>query len=122
MNKYYITFPFRGDYVFAVLTANMLANNFIEVGGASYNFIIEEDGQFYDKEFEIKNPETNKIEKCQFEFSHKNSDYVNVYYSNHNEDENIAGTIIEKDIPWLLLKVVNNEGKELYNINDDWNE
>jgi hypothetical protein len=121
MNKYYISFPFRGDYIFAVLTANMLANKFIEANGASYDFTYEEDGQFYNKSFDSRNPETNLLEKCQFEFSYKNSDFVNVYYSD-DSDEKIAGTIIERDIPWILLKVVDAEGKELYNINDDWDE
>lgn len=118
MNKYFITFPFRGEYVFIKTNANQLANRFIEIGGASYDFTFEE-GQYCSEVFYIKNKATNEMEEFQFEFDYKNSDTVNVYYS-EKYGENKSGHIVEKNIPWLLLKVEDENKKELYNINDDW--
>ena len=119
MNTYFITFPFRGKYVFVKANANMLANKFIEIGDACYDFTINK-GQYCDEVFYVKNNATNEMEEFQFEFNFKNPETVNVCYSDKYDDDK-AGHIIEKNIPWLLLKVEDENKKELYNIGNDWN-
>ena len=118
MNIYFITFPFRGEYVFAKVNANVLANRFIELDGSEYHFTTE-DKQYTDEPFEIVNKTTKQIEKYNFEFNSKDTSLLSVYYS-EDWGEELEGRIVEKNIPWLLLKVEEERGEELYNITDDW--
>jgi outer membrane protein assembly factor BamE (lipoprotein component of BamABCDE complex) len=115
MNTYFITFPFRGIFHFIKVNANMLANRFLEAYGSSYDFTFDE-GQFYNKTFSSINPETKQEEILQVEFD--KNDTVTVFHYNDNPNEKLAGSIIEKDIPWLLLKVENDEGEIIFDIND----
>ena len=52
MNTYCFTFPFRGEYQFFKMDANMLANQLVNMMG-DYDFIYEE-GQYYEKPFLAK--------------------------------------------------------------------
>ena len=119
MNIYYFTFPFRGEYQFIKMDANMLANQLVNMMG-DYDFIFEE-GQYYEKTFLSKNPETNEFENLCVSFNINDPSYVDIYYPNDLEDEDMAGKIIEQNIPCLLTKVVDNKNlKDLYDINDEW--
>jgi hypothetical protein len=115
MNTYHFTFPFRGEYIFITMDANILANQLVNMMG-DYGFTFEE-GQYYQKTFTSKNPETNAYEELQVNFNFKDPAYVDVFYPDNPDDE-LCGQIIERNIPCLLLKVTDNDGKELYDVND----
>lgn len=118
MNIYYFTFPFRGEYHFIKMNANMLANHLINMMG-EYDFTYE-DGQYYEKKLTSKNPETGEFEEVCVSFNYQDPSYVDVFYPNDLEDEDMAGKIIEKNIPCLLTRVVDNKNlKDLFDINDD---
>ena len=117
VNVYVITFPFKGGYMEVKVDANYIANHFIACGGdyefpyddelcppVSFRMFEEEFNQYIDYEVEIKNDGT-----------------LNVAYPSTWDDEHddLVGNYVEKDIPWLLLKVENKSVmKDIYNVTD----
>lgn len=114
MNTYYFSFPFRGEYVYIKMDANMLANQLVNMMGV-YDYTIE-DGQYYAKTFTSKNPETGEYEEYSVDFNYENPYMFNVYKSHTDTYEE---DLVEEGIPGQLLKVENNKGERLFDINDD---
>lgn len=108
MNKYYITFLFKNQWQFVDFTANQLANAILDSTDDIADFIFESKEQYFEKTIYAENGE-----RYQVVFSIKNPRTVSVYYP---EDHETEGTLVEADIPWLLLKVEDEKGKELYNL------
>ena len=111
MNKYCITFPFMGEYQFAYVTANQLANAVLpctddildfkcETPDEDFNYRISCKGKSYDVTFTPDKPH------C-----------VNIYDA-YDDDGVECGYIVEKEIPWLLIKIEKN-GEILYNLGDN---
>jgi hypothetical protein len=117
VNEYMITFPFKGVYMIVTIDANYIANHFI-TQGADYDFP-------YDEElcppvtFRVFEDEFNQYVDYEIEF--EDDGKLNVAYPGQwNEHEDLAGSYVEKNIPWLLLKVENKSVmKDIYNVTDD---
>ena len=100
MNTYTATFLFKGEYHFVSFTSDMLATS----------AVMEDD--FSDYKF------SRESQHLDYKIYHKGKEYmVNFNFSdvkkfNVYDDED---TLVEKEIPYIVLKVENDEGV-VYNI------
>jgi hypothetical protein len=108
MRRYYVTFPFKGEYHFITLTERQLAN------AVATNNIELPDFMCGNKEEDLDEIIHVKGEKYVVGFGYDSPSTVNVY--EYKEDG--SGFVIERDIPYLLTKVTDDD-KEIYNIGND---
>lgn len=122
MNTYYLAFNYRGDVNVAVVTANQLANELLgntdDVLDFKFNIDQEKEhkeSQFYTDWFFIVD------KKYVIEFSQYDPHCFNLY--EYVEEETIEGIpewcgekLIAENIPWVCIKVEDEDGNELYNI------
>lgn len=116
MNKYKGTFYFNGEWQFFDFTSDMLANAALEHTDDILDFICENDKQIMEYNFYSKGEE-----RC-VGFSPNNPRMVEVAYPYDEEKYGVnSGIIIEKNIPWLLLQVIDNDdnNQEYYNLADN---
>ena len=106
MNKYTITFPFQGEYQYVYITANQMANAVLDSTDDILDFRFNNDGQDFEQRLTIKDKKYDVI-------------ISNPPYIKYDVDEDdFGGTIVEENIPWLLLKVEDEDKNEIYNLND----
>ena len=110
-NIYYIAFPFKGEYQYVKFTANQIANVAIPYGDDILEFRCENEGQDFlkriyhnGKGYDVTFGTTPTV--------------VSVYFPDDLEDETLAGTLVEKNIPYVVLKIEQNKN-ELYNLTDN---
>ena len=111
MNTYYFTFPFKDEHCFITLTANQLANSLLY----HHDDVLD---------FCCNNGEENKINHSfigpdgrKYETEFRTSKLLNIYYGEGEGDD--EGYLVEKDVPYMLLKIKDKNGKELYNLTDN---
>lgn len=109
MNKYTIAFPFQGEYQYVYITANQMANAVLDKTDDILDFRLNNYGQDFEQRLTINKKEYDVT------FNNDNPRYFNVY---DVDEEGLGGTLIEKNIPWLLLKIEDDKKNELYNLND----
>lgn len=109
MNKYTFTFPFKGDYHYVHMTANQLANGILNSSDDILEFIWDNEGQGFEQRIHADGKEYVVT------FAHNNTKCFNVY---DVEDDLGGGYIVERDIPWLLLKIEQGD-TEIYNLADN---
>lgn len=109
MNKYTFTFPFKGDYHYVYMTANQLANGILDSTDDVLDFLWENEGQGFEQRINVDGKEYDVT------FAHKNPKCFNVY---DVDEDGESGYVVEKDIPWLLLKIEQGEN-EVYNLADN---
>ena len=107
MNKYYVTFLFKGDYHFVNFTANQLANATLSHGDDLSDFLFNTEGQNFTATIWHDNKEYEVV------FSLKGAKMLSVYDTEEN-----GGYLVEGDIPWLLLKVEDKNGDTVYRLTD----
>jgi hypothetical protein len=108
MRRYYVTFPFKGEYHFITLTERQLAN------AVATNNIELPDFMCGNKEEDLDEIIHVKGEKYVVGFGYNDPATLNVYeYQNDG-----GGFVIERNIPYLLVKI-EDDGKEIYNIGND---
>ena len=115
MNTYTITFPFKGDYYFTQITANEFANEIaIKINADDMLDMACEHEQCFGFRFTGEDKKTYLAG-----FAYDNIYALNVYETNGKDpdDNEYDEFLVEKDIPYLILKVVNDD-KEIYNLND----
>lgn len=110
MNKYYVTFLFKGDYHFVNFTANQLANAVLPCGDDMSDFLFHTDGQIFTAYIWHKGIEYEVV------FSLNGAKMVSVYEK--EEEDGGGGYLVEGDIPWLLLKVEDKNGDTVYRLTD----
>ena len=104
MNYCTATFPFKGDFHFVTFNSDMLANN----AGMKDDFDdypFNHKGQHFDEKIWHKGKEYT----VNFNFSDVSK--FNVY----DEED----SLVEEEIPFLVLKVENDNGETIYNIVDN---
>ena len=109
MNKYTITFPFQGEYQYVYITANQMANAVLDSTDDILDFRFNNDGQDFEQRLTIKD------KKYDVTFNSNNPRCFNVY---DVDEDDFGGTIVEENIPWLLLKIEDEDKNEIYNLND----
>ena len=109
MNIYYITFLFQGKFEFVKFDSNMFTNHFIEsLGGDAVWEMAESKGQMFISDiYRDGRHYTVTFAYC------NNPTLLNVYEVIDNDDE----TLVEKNIPYMILKITNGE-EELFNISN----
>lgn len=110
MNKYTMTFPFKGEYHYVYMTANQLANGVLNSSDDILAFIWDNEGQGFEQRIHVDGKEYDVT------FAYDNTKCFNVY--DVEEDDLGSGHIVERDIPWLLLKI-EQEDKIIYNLADN---
>ena len=104
MNYYTATFQFQGDFHFVTFNSDMLANNAVmEDDFSDYKF--NHIGQYFDEKI------WHKGKKYSVNFNFSDVSKFNVY----DEED----TLVEEEIPFLVLKVENSDGEIIYNIVDN---
>lgn len=111
MNKYCITFPFQGEYQFAYLTANQLANAVLPNTDDILDFRFDNEGEDFCYPITVKNKQYEVV------FTPDKPQYVNVYYT-YDENGEKGGNLVEKEIPWLLVTIEKNK-EIVYNLGDN---
>ena len=101
MNYYTATFPFKGDFYFVTFNSDMLANNAV-MGDDFSDYKFNHNGQYFDEKIWYKGKEYS----VNFNFSDVSK--FNVY----DEED----SLVEGEIPFLVLKVKNDNGETIYNI------
>lgn len=109
MNRYYVTFVFQGGHYFVNFSANRLANELLgdtdDIAEFKYQSnpsqyepmsFRAKDGHEYDVDFTIGNPYALSV---------------------YNPADN--GFVVEKDIPWQIIKVTNEDGEKIFDITDE---
>ena len=104
MNYYTATFPFKGDFHFVTFNSDMLANNAVMEDDFS-DYKHSHIGQYFDEKIWHKGKEYS----VNFNFSDVSK--FNVY----DEED----SLVEKEIPFIVLKVENGDGEIIYNIVDN---
>ena len=96
MNIYKTTFFFQGEYYFATFNSNMLANNAVmEDDFNDYKW--EHEGEYFDQKIHVKGGREYTVN-----FNFSDVKHFNIY----DEDD----SLVEKEIPFLVLKVENENG------------
>lgn len=111
MNKYCITFPFQGEYQFAYLTANQLANAVLPCTDDILDFKCDNEGEDFCYPITVNNI------NYEVTFVNDKPQYVNIYYAFDGKNER-GGTLFEKEIPWLLVTIEKNK-EIVYNLGDN---
>jgi hypothetical protein len=110
MNIYVITFPFKGTYHFIEMTANQLANGFIEHTDDFLSFTVDnEETQGFYKTFDVYIDGKNH----HYGIEIANCGQLNIY------DDEDDGTIVEKNVLWQVIKIKDKQNNERYNITDN---
>ena len=109
MNTYYFTFPFKDEHCFITLTANQLANSLLYHSDDVLDFCCN-NGEENQINHSFNGPDGRK-----YYAELGTSKMLNICYG-EGDDE---GYIIEKDVPYMLLKIKDKNGKELYNLTDN---
>ena len=115
-NEYTIAFPYKGVYMEVKVNANYLANRFISLS-ADYDFPYDEEFNEFPT-FKLFDDKLNKYVDMEIEFNANGT--INIAYSSTMEDYELRGSYVEKDVPYLLLKVTNKDFKDdIYNVTND---
>lgn len=109
-NKYQIAFPFKNQYEYTSFNANELANIVLEdiVGDAMYD-MCSEHNQYFCHEFKRDN------KRYQATFSVGDTTTISVYEifgfveNNNGEEIDHEEILVEKDIPYIVLRIDNGE-------------
>lgn len=118
MNKYYIAFPFMGAFQYITFTANEIANEVVKqgddvlealenAGQAPLHIIYGEKGKQYEVTFAYGNPHKLNV-----------YEYISDERYDDPEYDGDGGYIVEKDIPYILLKIEDSDGKVIYNLTE----
>lgn len=115
INHYYVAFPFKGEYQYTDFNANMIANEFMR-----YN---------NDAAMESILDDTTGLQYFYSRFSYHGKNYVatfsyytpktfNIYELSLDENGEETETIVERDVPWILLKITDGDENILYNVTE----
>ena len=114
MKTFKVTFPFRGHYHFVEFTSDMIANDIMCGNDEVYSDIVYDEDNKSKEYFEAEIYEGGERFIVGFG-CFGNSKVFNVY----EYEEDGGGTVVEKDIPWCLLKVTDEDDKTIYDICDE---
>jgi len=109
MNKYTITFPFKGEYQFVYLTANQMANAILDSTDDIITFKFEHEGQDFESRINVQGKDYD------ITFNSDNPRTFNVY---DVDEDGSGGYLVEEKIPWIVLKIEQNN-ETIYNLSDN---
>jgi hypothetical protein len=107
MNKYYFAFLFKGKFEFVSFTSVQLANSVLPKFDDILNAVCLDDDQVFMQSFIAE-------DSLEYNASWEQPGKLSIYQSDKD-----GGVLVEKDVPFLLLKITNKEGKVIYNLSDN---
>lgn len=119
MYTYKVAFPFKDAYFFTEFTSDMMANcimSRLDEAFADWVYddekkpALKKDGRYFEDVI------YHEGKKYTVTFSLYDVKKFNVY--NNAEDEDGDETIVEKNIPWCMVNVVDDEGNAVYKVSD----
>jgi len=122
MNIYYLGFKFKADVIVLKVTANQLANELL--GNADNIMDLKWNHEHKDTEFGISEQGyTNHFyidgERYVVEFS-DDPHFLNLYEYHKEDDGTWYGeNRVAENIPWICLKIEDENGNEIYNLNNE---
>lgn len=123
MNIYYLAFKYKQDVNVAKVTANQMANELL----GNTDDIVEFKWGHEHKDTETGPSDqgyTNHFfiddKRYVVEFSSENPHFFDLYEYQKDEDGNWFGEkIVAKNIPWVCIRIEDEEGNEIYNLNNE---
>ena len=113
MNTYKVTFPFRGEYYFTQFTSDMLVNVMMARKDEAYaDVVYSDDNEKNERYFEDTIWADGK--KYTVTFALYDVEKFNVYECDEDGDE----SLVEKDIPWCMVKVVDDDNFDVYSVTE----
>lgn len=113
MNTYKVTFPFRGKYYFTQFTSDMLVNVMMARQDEAYaDVVYSDDNEKNERYFEDTIWADGK--KYTVTFALHDVEKFNVYECDEDYDE----TLVEKNIPWCMVKVVDGDNVNVYSVTE----
>lgn len=103
MNKYTFTILFNNHWYFLKFTANQLANSVLPHDDDILEWVCPDNDQNFGVVFK-------GVDGVEYEATWEEPGKLSIYIND--------GKLVRKNIPFLLLKVEDKNGEELYNIND----
>ena len=107
MNTYYATFYFNEEWHYITITANQIANKVLS-------------GVFGDVDIDkqaFREYIYSKGQKYVVDFSYNSASLLNIYVCEQSEDGFEDETLIQPDVPYTVIKVVNN-GQKIFDLGD----
>ena len=109
MIKFTITFAFDKTFQFATFNSDQLAFALLEHAGEELFDLYNENSEL-DPTYEFY----HGGKKYGIEFSYRDPQYLNIY----SMDEETDGNIIERDVPYILVKAVNELDETIYSLSE----
>lgn len=110
INHYYVAFPFKDEYQYTDFNANMIAN---EITAHNNEAAMDSTGlQYFYSRFSYKN------KNYAVTFSYYTPKTFNIYELSLNSDGEEEESIVERDVPWILLKITDGDDNILYNVTE----
>lgn len=115
MNHYYAAFPFQDNHVVVDFTSDMAANENLLGDDKDFKFKIDENGNYTQTLYKkFKYNEKSYV----VTFSYNSPRKFNVFEIIEQDGNKTDECLVAADIPWLLLKVTDDEGNIIYNITE----
>ena len=111
MNTYYITFYFNEEWHYITITSNQIANKVLDDVLGQVDSIEGVDKQALCEHIHSKG------QKYVVDFSYNSASLLNIYVCEQSEDGFEDETLIQPDVPYTVIKIVNN-GKKIYDLGD----
>ena len=117
MNHYHVAFPFQDDHMVVEFTSDMIANESMFGDDKAFKFKTDKNGEYVQtlyKEFKYND------KPYAVTFSYNSPRKFNVFEIVEKHNSETGGyhdeKLVASDIPWMLLKVTDDEGSIIYNI------
>lgn len=115
MNHYYAAFPFQDNHMVVEFTADMAANENLLGDDKTFRFKMDENGEYTQILYKsFKYNEKSYV----VTFSYNSPRRFNVFEIDDRVENDTREYLVAADIPWLLLKVTDDEGNIIYNITE----
>lgn len=122
MNIYYLAFKYKQDVNVAKVTANQMANELLgntddildlKWGNEHKDTETGPSDQGYTNHFYIDG------QRCVVEFSSEDPHFFDLYKYEKEDDYWVGEGLVAKHIPWICIRIEDEEGNELYNLNNE---
>lgn len=123
MNYYYLAFKYKDDVGVVKVSADQMANEMLGKTDDILDFMLDDSRPKTEKQFfsrkmflfdneyivEFDDKDNNCLCVCECENSINDEDDERFY----------AGEIIQRGIPWVCIKIEDEDGEELYNLTNE---
>ena len=113
MNTYKISFLFGGKFHYINITANQIANNVVKQNVDISDYMYDDGDRYLYEKFYVGDKTYIAT------LSLYKSNCVNVYEYIKYEDGEESDSLVEENIPYMLLQIVSSNGDVVYNITDN---